>query len=141
MSVRGEDRAQHRAGGARSVADRIAPGAPTLDSCARKRIRGGQGFAREFLLNMMRFSRLRQAAALGLLGLCAGLCPVALAAQDNSTIGNPQLRDFQLPGQRTTPPAQPQPVTTAPPAATRPAPATTAPAPTTAAPPAANVRT
>src|SRR3954465_8669226 len=115
MSVRGEDRAQPRAGGARSVADRIAPGAPTLDSCARKRIRGGQGFAREFLLNMMNWvlvrSRLRRAAALGLLGLCVGLCPVALAAQDNSTIGNPQLRDFQLNGQRTTPPASPQPGT------------------------------
>jgi hypothetical protein len=94
------------------------------------------------MMSIRYLGRLRRAAAFGLLGLCAGLCPVALAAQDNSTIGNPQLRDFQLPGQRTTPPVQPQPVTTAPPpATTRPAPTTTAPASTTAPPSATNART
>ncbi|HEY1604982.1 MAG TPA: hypothetical protein VGF77_05235 [Allosphingosinicella sp.] len=54
----------------------------------------------------------RRAAALG--SLLAFLWPGALAAQDNTTVGNPQLRNFQLPGQRTTPPAQPQPVAPAP---------------------------
>jgi hypothetical protein len=73
---------------------------------------------------MTNLSRSRRAAALALLvaGLWAGLWAGALAAQDTNTIGNPQLKDFQLPGQRTTTP-QPQPAA---PAATIPRPAPTA---------------
>jgi hypothetical protein len=63
---------------------------------------------------------------------CAQLAAALLAgtalAQDNGTVGPPQLRDFQLPGTRTTPPAPapaPEPVQTAP---TRDAPVRTAPA-------------
>jgi len=55
------------------------------------------------------------------------------AAQDTNTIGPPQLRDFQLPGQRTTPPADPAPTTTA-------APPATAPARTSPKPPAADAK-
>lgn len=67
--------------------------------------------------------------------LLALFWPACLAAQDNVTVGNPQLRNFQLQGERTTPPAQPQPAVptlpaTKPPAATA-APTTTAPASTT----------
>ncbi len=54
-------------------------------------------------------------------------------AEQPSSVGNPQLRDFQLPGNRTTPPAQTPPVTTQPPAVTPPAatpPAATPPAQT-----------
>jgi hypothetical protein len=71
----------------------------------------------EILPKMMNSSRNRRTAALAL--AMAGLWTGALAAQDNVTVGNPQLKDFQLPGQRTTPPAQPQPV---PPASTQPVP-------------------
>jgi hypothetical protein len=71
---------------------------------------------------MMNLSRSRRAAVLAL--LVAGLWAGALAAQDTNTIGNPQLKDFQLPGQRTTTiPPQPQPAA---PAATIPRPAPTA---------------
>ena len=50
--------------------------------------------------------------------------------QQNSTVGSPQLRDFSLPGQRTTPPPapEPEPVPTIPPATEQPRP-TPAPAP------------
>ncbi|MDB5694174.1 MAG: hypothetical protein JWO81_3237, partial [Alphaproteobacteria bacterium] len=52
---------------------------------------------------MMNLSRSRRAAASGL--LVAGLWGGALAAQDTNTIvGNPQLKNFQLPGQRTAAP-------------------------------------
>jgi outer membrane biosynthesis protein TonB len=49
------------------------------------------------------------------------LCASGAAAQEANTIGPPQLKDFQLPGQRTTPPADPAPTT-----APAPAPARTA---------------
>jgi len=60
------------------------------------------------------------------------------STQQNSTVGSPQLRDFSLPGQRTTPPPapEPEPVPTIPPPATeqpRPTPAPS-PAPTPARP-------
>ncbi|HEX8534435.1 MAG TPA: hypothetical protein VF662_09720 [Allosphingosinicella sp.] len=69
----------------------------------------------------------------------------SIQAQDTNTVGNPQLKDFELPGTRSTPPAkqqQPAPATTAPPAATvppatAPAPAATPPADRAAPPPAA----
>jgi hypothetical protein len=74
--------------------------------------------------------RLR-AAAFILYGFAAAGSP-SLAQDNSSTIGPPQLKDFTLPGQRTTPPAATPPpsTTTPPPAATPPrnAPAT-APAP------------
>src|SRR5436305_13106543 len=70
---------------------------------------------------MMKLSRNRRAAALGL--ILAASWPAGLAAQDTNTVGNPQLRDFQLPGQRTTPPAQPQALPVPAPTTTRPAPA------------------
>lgn len=64
--------------------------------------------------------RLR-AAAFVLYGLAAAGTP-ALAQEDSNTIGPPQLKDFTLPGQRTTPPITPPPATTTtpPPAATPP---------------------
>jgi len=55
----------------------------------------------------------------------------ASAQQETNTIGPPQLRDFQLPGQRTTPPAEPAPTTTATPAPAT-TPARTAPKPAAA---------
>ena len=63
----------------------------------------------------------------------------ALPGQETNTVGPPALKDFQLPGERTTPPVQaPQPtppVRSAPaPAAERPAPRATAPAPAREAP-------
>lgn len=92
---------------------------------------------------MMNLSRNRRAAALGL--LLAAAWPGALAAQDtNTVVGNPQLRGFQLPGQRTTPPATVQappatapaaPPTTAPSIVRAPAPAAAVPAPPPAAAP------
>lgn len=54
--------------------------------------------------------RLR-AAALILYGLAAA-GTAALAQETSNTIGPPQLKDFTLPGQRTTPPATPPPATT-----------------------------
>ncbi len=77
--------------------------------------------------------RLR-AAAFILLGLAAAGAP-ALAQNESTTantIGPPQLKDFSLPGQRTTPPATPPPapVTQPPVAAPRAAPPATAPATT-----------
>jgi hypothetical protein len=85
---------------------------------------------------MMNLSRNRRAAALGL--LLAAAWPAALPAQDTNTVGNPQLRDFQLPGQRTTPPAPVQPPAATAPATPRPppaaAPATRSPIPATAVP-------
>jgi hypothetical protein len=64
--------------------------------------------------------RLR-AAAFVLYGLAAAGSP-ALAQDTSNTIGPPQLKDFTLPGQRTTPPAA-----TPPPSATIPPPAATPP--------------
>ena len=74
--------------------------------------------------------RLRAAAFIPLVLAAAGTA--ALAQNESSTIGNPQLKDFTLPGQRTTPPVAtpPAPTTTPPPAATPPRnPPATAPAP------------
>lgn len=98
-----------------------------LDEAGTVRIRGsGKGFAREIPLKMMKLSRNRRAAALA--AALAGLWTGALAAQDNVTVGNPQLKDFQLGGQRTTPPAQVQPAAPAPaPTTARTAPQTTTP--------------
>ena len=70
------------------------------------------------------------------------------STQQNSTVGSPQLRDFSLPGQRTTPPPgpAPEPVPTIPPPATdqprptpapSPAPSPARPAPVREQPPAA----
>jgi LPXTG-motif cell wall-anchored protein len=56
------------------------------------------------------FSRRLRAAAFVLYGLAAA-GTAALAQNESSTIGNPQLKDFTLPGQRTTPPATPPPST------------------------------
>ena len=52
----------------------------------------------------------------------------SLVAQQTETVGPPVLKDFQLEGQRTTPPAQPAPTTTAP--TTAPAPEATPPSST-----------
>ena len=70
-------------------------------------------------------------AALASLVLAAS----AALAQETNTVGPPQLKDFQLPGERTTPPSQaPAPAPAAPaPAATRPASTGTTPAPAPAA--------
>ncbi|MGZ8329016.1 MAG: hypothetical protein ACXWUV_16070 [Allosphingosinicella sp.] len=88
--------------------------------------------------------RLR-AAAFILSGLAAAGAPALAQNETSNTIGPPQLKDFSLPGQRTTPPVTPAPVpTTRPPvAAPRTAPATVpaeprerpVPAPRTAVPP------
>ncbi|MEA3060601.1 MAG: hypothetical protein QOJ94_382 [Sphingomonadales bacterium] len=79
--------------------------------------------------NMLKRRRSLRAAACA--PLIAALAAGAVWAQDtNSVVGPPQLKDFQLPGQRTTPPA-------ATPPAPRPQPAVPAPsrsAPTAAAP-------
>lgn len=68
------------------------------------------------------------------------LAAASIEAQETNTVGNPQLKDFELPGTRTTPPAQQQPpaTTTPPPASVPPAtiPPTTAPPPTILVPPA-----
>src|ERR1700712_5298074 len=71
--------------------------------------------------------------------LVGAIAPAAALAQDNSTIGPPQLRDFQLPGQRTNAPPRPAgPIDTspnaAPPTAPRQAPPRAAPAPAPRAP-------
>jgi hypothetical protein len=61
--------------------------------------------------------RLR-AAALILIGLASAGAPALAQNETSNTIGPPQLKDFSLPGQRTTPPAAtPTPATTNPPAA------------------------
>lgn len=65
-----------------------------------------------------------------LLGAAAVAAPLApgRAQQGNTVLGPPQLRDFQLPGERRTPPAPPQPVAPAPAAnSTQSAPAQPAP--------------
>jgi LPXTG-motif cell wall-anchored protein len=70
--------------------------------------------------------RLR-AAAFILLGLAAAGAPALAQNETSNTIGPPQLKDFSLPGQRTTPPATPAPVPVArPPAAEPQTPAATA---------------
>jgi hypothetical protein len=61
--------------------------------------------------------RRRRAAAFILFGLAAAGTG-ALAQETTNTIGPPQLKDFSLPGRRTTPPAATPPATTPPPAAT-----------------------
>lgn len=72
------------------------------------------------------------AAAFGALLLTVLAAP--LGAQETNTVGPPQLKDFQLPGQRTTPPApQPEPAPT-PPAQTPPPAQTRPPAPAAEAP-------
>jgi hypothetical protein len=74
--------------------------------------------------------RLR-AAAFIFSGLAAAGAPALAQNETSNTIGPPQLKDFSLPGQRTTPPAAtPTPVPTpAPPAAAPRTPAAAAPAP------------
>jgi hypothetical protein len=98
------------------------------------------------LTDMLKTRRGRRAAELAALTLL--FCPAVLAAQEtNTVVGPPQIKDFQLPGQRTTPPAQTQPAPRtpepAPPAATNtprpeptrtPTPATRTPRPTATAP-------
>lgn len=80
----------------------------------------------------MKSNRRRLRAAAFVLFSLAAAGTSALAQNESSgTIGNPQLKDFTLPGQRTTPPATPPP-----PARTTPPPAA---APTRAAPPATTV--
>src|SRR3954470_16762018 len=78
---------------------------------------------------MLKQSRRLSVAAFAALALGAA---TSLAAQDNSTVGPPQLKDFRLPGQRTTPPATTQPVQPGPQAPTT-QPSTTRPQPGTAA--------
>lgn len=70
------------------------------------------------MLNIRRLLGAARALPLLLAAWAAGA-----AAQDTNTVGPPQLRDFTLPGRRTTPPAQVQPQPAPPPAATTPAPA------------------
>lgn len=57
--------------------------------------------------------RLR-AAAFSLLALAAAGAPALAQNESSNSIGPPQLKDFSLPGQRTTPPAAPAPATPAP---------------------------
>ncbi|HYD38163.1 MAG TPA: hypothetical protein VEA60_11150 [Allosphingosinicella sp.] len=67
---------------------------------------------------MPSFSRRLRAAAVIALGLAAAGTQALAQNETSNTIGNPQLKDFTLPGQRTTPPAAvPPPVTTTPPPA------------------------
>lgn len=68
----------------------------------------------------------------------------SIQAQETNTVGNPQLKDFELPGSRTVPPPvqqQPEPATTPPattaPPVTAPPPASTVPSDRSAPPPAA----
>jgi hypothetical protein len=67
------------------------------------------------MLNSRR--RLRVAA---LAAFVLGATATSLPAQETNTVGPPQLKDFSLPGQRTTPPPQPQPTLQAPPPAAQP---------------------
>lgn len=60
--------------------------------------------------------RLR-AAAFILFGLAAAGAPALAQNETSNSIGPPQLKDFSLPGQRTTPPAATPPATTPPPTA------------------------
>jgi hypothetical protein len=83
------------------------------------------------LPKMLKRYRLPGASLLFPLALAVG--PAIASAQDTNTVGNPQLRDFSLPGTRTTPPA---PVPAAP--APTPAPAPAAPLTRTPAPPRAD---
>ena len=78
---------------------------------------------------MLKFRRRAPAAALTALALAAAGAPSF--AQEGNTLGPPQIRDFQLKGERRTPPAQPQAVEPTTPA---PAPATTQRAPAAPAP-------
>ena len=73
---------------------------------------------------MLKTRRRLPVAALGTLLLA--LAGATALAQEGNTLGPPQLRDFQLKGERRTPPAQPQP--TAPEPAPAPAPAERTPA-------------
>jgi hypothetical protein len=81
---------------------------------------------------MLKLRRQVPAAILAVLSLAAGGAPAL--AQEGNSVGPPQLRDFQLPGERRTPPPRPQQVepaapAPAPPAAERvPAPAAPQPA-------------
>ncbi|HYW16380.1 MAG TPA: hypothetical protein VE891_09545, partial [Allosphingosinicella sp.] len=67
--------------------------------------------------------RLR-AAAFILFGLAAAGAPALAQNETSNTIGPPQLKDFSLPGQRTTPPATSPPATRPPVAEPRTPPAT-----------------
>lgn len=81
---------------------------------------------------MVRSSARALGAALGWAALM--VAATSIQAQDTNTVGNPQLKDFELPGTRTVPPViqQPAPATTVPPATLPPVPvpgpATTPPA-------------
>jgi hypothetical protein len=87
---------------------------------------------------MLNHRRSLRAAALAAYSLILG--SGALLAQETNTVGPAELKDFRLPGERTTPPATAQPVPQAPPPATaQPRAASTTerptpPRPTTAAP-------
>jgi LPXTG-motif cell wall-anchored protein len=86
--------------------------------------------------------RLR-AAAVSLLALAAAGAPALAQNETSNSIGPPQLKDFSLPGQRTTPPATPVPPAPTPPPPPA-EPATTAPGaagPATRRPQAASPRT
>ena len=61
---------------------------------------------------MLKTRRRLPAAAVGTLMLA--LTGTTALAQEGNSLGPPQLRDFQLKGERRTPPAQPQPTTPAP---------------------------
>lgn len=72
-----------------------------------------------------------RAAAFILLGLAAAPAPALAQNETSNTIGPPQLKDFSLPGQRTTPPATPTPApATQPPVAAPRTPTAAAPAAT-----------
>ena len=102
---------------------------PHLDSAPPERIEVAAewGFSVKMLKN-----RRRLPAAI-VLSLALSLPGAAALAQNASTVGPPQLRDFQLKGERRPAPAQPQPqpapAPTPPPAADRPAPSSADPPP------------
>src|SRR5687767_15482926 len=80
---------------------------------ARVKARRGRVF-----VQMPPIRRRLRAAAFVLVGLAAAGAPALAQNEASNTIGPPQLKDFSLPGQRTTPPAAtPPPATTTPPAA------------------------
>ncbi len=75
---------------------------------------------------MIRRSLRTISAGLGLFAIM--LAASSIEAQETNTVGNPQLKDFELPGTRTVPPANQQPVPApSPPATTPPPPAATPP--------------
>jgi hypothetical protein len=91
---------------------RISALAAGLDARPEIKARAGRVF-----VPMPPIRRRLRAAAFVFLGLAAAGAPALAQNETANTIGPPQLKDFTLPGQRTTPPATPPPATTPPPVA------------------------